>query len=271
MEIKRLGSYQEVDEQGYLIKLADASKIQSEWAEAVGALKEAYLERWGDAIHSIYIRGSVAKGWAVKGVSDLDSFAITVEGVKPDEMHTQETFRAWALDLQERIKTQHPHVTGTEVGLTDWETALDSTGIYAFMIKMETVCIYGDDLAERLPRYKPGPDIAFQTHYFRQHFDMFLEEYEGEPEDEKTEFLNWMMRRFLRLGMELVMAREGRYTRDLYLCYESFSKHYPEKQNEMYRALELAINPAVSAGTFEFVKDFGEWLANEAQRTLENI
>lgn len=123
---------------------------------------------------------------------------------------------------------------------------------------METVCIYGEDLAERLPGYKPGPDIAFQTRYFQKHFDLFLNEYPVEPEDEKLDFLNWMLRRFLRLGMELVMEREQRFTRDLYLCYESFSKHYPEKQEEMYRALELAVNPVVNTETFNFIKDFGK-------------
>ena len=48
------------------------------------------------------------------------------------------------------------------------------------------------------------------------------------------------------------MVKEQRYTRDLYLCYESFAKHYPEKEREMYRALELAINPKTDRDTERF-------------------
>lgn len=80
MEIRRLGSYQEVDAQGYLTKIADASKIQDEWVEVINSAKHAYLEKWSEAIHSIYVRGSIAKGWAVKGVSDVDSLAVFKEG-----------------------------------------------------------------------------------------------------------------------------------------------------------------------------------------------
>ena len=135
---------------------------------------------------------------------------------------------------------------------------------------MEAVCIYGDDLAEKLPGYNLRPHIAFQTKRFRDDLTLFLKEYGQEPEHEKPDFIVWMMRRFLRLGMELVMEREGRYTRDLYLCHESFSNHYPEHQEEMYRALELAINPVVNTETLTFVESFGGWLADEAQRALQS-
>ena len=76
------------------------------------------------------------------------------------------------------------------------------------------------------------------------------------------------MRRFLRLGMELVMLDEKRYTRDLCLCYESFAKYYPEQSTDMYHALELAINPETGRATEAFVQRFGAWLSSEAERKL---
>ena len=263
MEIKRLGSYQEVDAQGYLIKLADASKIQDEWAEVLNVLKKAYLQKWGDAVHSIYVRGSLAKGWAVKGVSDVDSVIVFRENAF-DETDSS----PWLEKTEKAIKANFPFVADVEAHYVRLEDATDPSSVDACIIKLEAVCIYGEDLAAGLPGYKPGPDIAFQTRYFQTHFDLFLEEYPNEPEDEKADFLNWMLRRFLRLGMELVMEREQKFTRDLYLCYESFSKHYPDKQEEMYRALELAVNPVISAESFEFIQHFGEWLVSEAQLSL---
>jgi len=268
MEVKRIGSYQETDEHGYLTKLADTSKLQPEWHKATKTLQDAYLDKFGDAVHSIYVRGSIAKGQAVEGVSDLDSFAVVHEGLDPAKMHGQDVFREWALGLEEDLKVSYPFVAGVEVDLTPFDTATDSSSLYAFIIKMEAVCIYGDDLAARLPGYKAGPAIAFQTQNFHSHLAIFLDEYLQEPEEEKPSFIVWMMRRFLRLGMELVMVREQRYTRDLYLCYESFSNDYPEQEENVYQALELAVNPVASSETFAFAKDFGAWLATETQEAL---
>jgi hypothetical protein len=50
----------------------------------------------------------------------------------------------------------------------------------------------------------------------------------------------------LRIGFELTMTREKKYTRDLYLCYETFSKYYPEYERKMYKVLNPSLNPSTS-------------------------
>ena len=265
MSIKRIGKYQEVDAQGYLQGVGDVSNIRGKWLEAADALKGAYLERWPD-IHSLYIRGSLAKGTPVENVSDIDSFAV----MKPswDGAVTYDEVRLWAEEVERRIRAAFPFVAGVELGLEAYDGISDRDNIYTFILKTEAACVYGDDLASVIDPYKLGRDIAFQTAYFRSHLDLFLAEYPEEPEAERADFLAWLMRRFLRLGMELVMLEEGRYTRDLFLCYESFVEHYPQKKGEMYRALELALNPEVSGESEDFAKRFGAWLAEEAERCL---
>ena len=64
------------------------------------------------------------------------------------------------------------------------------------------------------------------------------------------------------------MEEERRFTRDLYLCYESFAKHYPEKRMEMFHALKLAVNPVATREAEDFTRDFGDWLAREADHRL---
>lgn len=154
--------------------------------------------------------------------------------------------------------------------LVPYQTAVDRSRIEAFVLEAQAVCVHGRDLAPQIGPYMLGPEVAFQTRYFRRHLESFAREYDAEPVSERPEFLAWMLRRFLRLGMELVMVEEGRYTRDLYLCYESFSKHYPAEAGRMYRAMELALNPVASAESEEFVRSFGGWLAVEAERKLES-
>jgi hypothetical protein len=116
--------------------------------------------------------------------------------------------------------------------------------------------------------YKPGPAMALQVRYFGRFLAIFENEYPEETEPEQRETLAWIMRRFLRVGMELVMEEEQRYTRDLYLCYESFARHYPQERGEMYRALELAVNPGAGEHSEAFARNFGAWLVREAQARL---
>ncbi len=265
MDIGRIGKYQEVDEQGFLQSVGDAANIQGVWLKAVQILERAYLERWSN-VHSLYIRGSLAKGTPIEYVSDIDSFAVMEPGW--DNTVTYDEVRVWAEEVERDIRSAFPFVTGVEVGLEAYAGILERHNPYTFILKTEAACVYGDSLASEVAPYRLGPQIAFQTKHFQQHLDLFLNEYPQEPEAEKADFIAWLMRRFLRLGMELVMLKEGRYTRDLYLCYESFAKHYPEQQEAMYRALELALNPDVSRETERFVEAFGAWLVREAERYL---
>lgn len=266
VQVSRIGSYLEVDEHGYLQSRADAANIKGDWQLAVQLLVDAYLETWGENIHSIYVRGSLAKGLAVEGVSDIDSFAVLLPGKVQTESYDE--FGIWAEKVEKRVQKTFPFVAGVELGLETFERVRERDNPYTFIIKTEAACVYGQSLVESIDPYRLGPEVAFQTRYFGQHLEQFSTEYPDEPEDDKPAFVVWLMRRFLRLGMELVMTDEKRYTRDLYLCYESFAKHYPGRAAEMYRALELAVNPETGKATESFVQEFGAWLSDEAKRKL---
>ena len=262
-EIRRLGEFLEVDEDGYLKKRADVSNVRGRWLEAVKATREAYVSSWGDALHSIYVRGSVANGLAVDNVSDLDSFAVFREGG-----FDEPAVEAWLEEAEKDLGTRFPHVAGFELVCTPIESATDRENPDAFIIKVEASCVQGEDLASKIEGYKPGPEMAFQTRYFRHYLGIFESEYPHESEGERPETLAWVLRRFLRLGMELVVEDEQRYTRDLYLCYESFAKHHPEKRNDMFHTLELAVNPEASSEAEDFTRNFGDWLARKTDDRL---
>ena len=269
MEIKRIGNYFETDAQGYLMNRANLQGNQPQWLEVVDAVKNLYLESWGEVIHSIYVRGSLAKGLAIDAVSDVDSFAV----VKPktfESLPERREIRAWRLNSGNALQAKFPFITGLEAGLNSHEdvTSTDLDNVYGFIIKVEGTCIHGEDLAEHIAPYKPHHRMAFQTRYIHRHINVFFDEFPDTDNDDKRDLMIWMMRRFVRLGMEFVMTEEQRFTRDLYLCYESFSKHYPEMEKDMYQALELAINPRTDDKSVAFVKTFGDWLISEAHNKL---
>jgi hypothetical protein len=75
-----------------------------------------------------------------------------------------------------------------------------------------------------------------------------------------------IMKRFLRAGFELVMERERAYTRDLYFCHEAFARHCPERRGDMWRALELAVEPGDEPDELlPFVRDLGGWLLERVE------
>ncbi|MGL5939283.1 MAG: hypothetical protein ACRC2S_02680 [Waterburya sp.] len=271
MKIRRIGNYLNINEQGYLVNRSNVQNNQSHWLSTIEAVKDIYLKTWADDIHSIYVRGSIAKGIALDNVSDIDSFAVLkADHIKLTDILDSPKFEIWTKESEEKLQAQFPFITGLEIVLQSFESIKLRDNIYSFIIKVESTCIYGDNLATQIAPYKLSHEMAFQTQYIHFHLEQFWSEYPNEIEEEKKLWLNWLMRRFLRLGMEFVMQDEQRYTRDLYLCYESFAKHYPNQAEQMYHALELAINPQTNEQAITFVQDFGNWLVNEADKKLRH-
>jgi hypothetical protein len=262
IQIARIGRYQGLDAQGCIVKLASTRALVDPWLAPVQAVTAAYVGGLRDALHSVDIRGSLVKGQGVADYSDIDSFAVVRDG------YASEQDDAWTERVEQQVMQRFPHVKGVELWWASFADATRRDGLAAFIIKTEAACVHGEDLDPRIPGYRIGPEIAFQTRYFVKHLAQFHAEYPTRPADERPDFIVWMMRRFVRLGMELVMEAEQRFARDLYLCYESFAKHYPAQQAQMYRAMELALNPEASPDTEAFIRDFGAWLEARATERL---
>lgn len=225
------------------------------------------MNEWGPDLHSVYIRGSVARSLAIPDVSDIDNFGVLNTGVAVTD---RRRLSRWSEVVNREFEERFRLVAGDEVDLVPFESVLDRTSPYAFIVKTEAVCVHGNSLADVLEPFHLS-EANFQTRYFRQHLDVFINEYPAEPAHGRPGFVAWLAKRFLRLGMELVMEKENRYTRDLYLCYESFAGHYPLRAESMYRALELAVNPEANVEVESFLREFGEWLAGESDKKLSSI
>ncbi|HEY0980295.1 MAG TPA: nucleotidyltransferase [Candidatus Paceibacterota bacterium] len=256
-EVQAIGSFLQTDTDGFIVNTTSPEKIQAAWMPAVEMVKDAYQKHLGEHLHSVYIRGSVAKGQAINNISDIDSFAVVT--VSYDDVDIQ-----WSKDFVEKVKKQFPFIVGVEIGVVPLEEIPDSKGD-RIMIKTQSICVYGNNLFSTLPALKPGVDTA-------QHFEGIEREInktkewlqEERSEEEIKRRCTWIMKRIIRSGFELVMERSQKYTRDLYPCYEEFSKYYPEKKEEMYKALELAVNPTSDKNTIvDTLENLGSWLVKE--------
>lgn len=252
-----LGDVLAVDAEGYLINPCRHNLIAPPWSAAVEALVAAYLHHLGARLHSVYLRGSVAKGGAIESVADIDSFAVL-------HSEPEDTDAAWIAPLQARMAAEFPFHTGLEVTLVSCRTVCEDpkAKVWPFLIKTQSLCLWGEDLAPSLPRYRPGPALAAHAHQLGAD----LQEFRAKcPEGDTAEiaqdirdWCQWIMKRVVR------MAREPSYTRDLYPCYATFARHYPQQAPQMRQALEWAIEPTDKKQPLQqFLDEFEVWLLGE--------
>lgn len=230
IEIRPVGSYFEVDENGYLKNPASLEKIQEKWKPLIDDVVEVYKKNFGENLHSVYVRGSVAKGGAVDGVSDLDTFAYV-------SLPKENIRKGWQSEEKDLLKEKYPFAEDIEISAMP----LPETG--SSMI-LQSVCVYGEGM--EVPPKKPGKDMINHLHYLEERYANTQKWLEEIPANEKEKIIGkcaWLMKDILRAGFELTMERSGKYTRDLYLCYKDFSEYYPDKEHLMREVLDLVLNP----------------------------
>lgn len=254
IEIKPMGSYFETDSNGYLINPTSKEKIQEKWQPVVADLIHEYQKAYGDKLHSIYIRGSVAKGQAVDGVSDIDTFAYV-------ELPKEEITHDWVKDAEKQITSKYDFVSEAEMGASPVSEFQDD-----MIILNQSICVWGKEL--EVLKLKIDNKLAIHSPNFHKRiewFERFLEKDESEEEIKRG--CVWLMKGLLRVGLEITLEKSHKYTRDLYRCYETFSENYPEREVEMKEALYLALNPTVDKTKIKSVMDnLGVWLLKETQK-----
>ncbi|HEY0010657.1 MAG TPA: nucleotidyltransferase domain-containing protein [Candidatus Paceibacterota bacterium] len=253
--VQKIGSYFEIDNDGYVTNPSSLEKLQAEWKPLIDEVVEAYKRHSGDTLHSIYVRGSVARGKAITGISDVDSYAYTTQEGKLD--------KTWMKEEEETLLKRFPFAEGIEFSLDLLKFAEEDHVMLA-----QSVCLYGTDLTIQAPKLKPGRDMVVHVLTLGKRLEWLekrLQQIDSE-EDIKKACL-WLMKTFLRSGFELTMPLSGMYTRDLYPCYETFSKYYPDRESQMCEFLRLALNPIADKKTLRVMaREFGGWLQEEAKR-----
>lgn len=265
-KIKSVGGYLEVDRDGFIVKRASPGLFQGKWKPVIQKVTEAYNNHFNENLLSVYIRGSVAKGEAIDHLSDVDSFAIVHS---PEiKINTE-----WGERFSEETVKAYPFVKGVEILARTLQQAKDLNRGVHIMLKTQSVCVFGVDVSSQILPLKPGKESSQHFRFLQSELQKsiyFFEQRWGEGLNEYLMQCAWIMKRVLRTGFELVMEKEQRYTRDLYPCFESFSKYYPEIKDLMYRTLELSINPSSDSEiVLPILKEWFLWMPDEIERVFD--
>ncbi len=240
IDIHPIGSVLPVDNAGNIVRVASKDKIVSPWKTAVGYLTDQYIKYLGDNLSAVYVRGSVAKGQAAEGVSDIDTIALVHYMPNATEL-------TWKSTVLKEFRQRYQFADGAEMEILEFDEVLqlnnESTQWYRFVIKTQSVCVWGADIIPKLPSYKLGDSLKVHSSQLEAEIQGLVSDLPMLSPEATKKKCRWIMKRLVRTGYELVMEREQGYTRDLYPCWVGFSRHFTEESMAMRQALSLALNP----------------------------
>lgn len=262
-EILKIGRLLQTDKDGFIVSESSVEKLRSPWKEAVAEIKDIYKANLGDDLHSVYVRDTVSRGEAIEGISDIDTFSVIKKA-------REEIDRSWVKEVSKELEKKYNFSTGVEIDFISLDKLFDGDEMFndCFMIKTQSACVFGEDLANKIKPFKADKQTAG---HFHQNLSAVFENAKKELKENTDvkdikECTLWVMKRIIRAGFVLVMDREKAFTRDLYPAYEVFSKYYPEQEPKMRQALGYAINPSEDPQEIiRFIDNFGVWVEKEIQ------
>ena len=291
-----------LDQDGFIAREGSLDRVASAFAPVVRAARVAITDAFESTrLHSTYLYGSVPRGTAVPGVSDLDLLlALRSAPTAAD--------RAAADALEAALDGAFEQVNGVSLLLFSTDTLLSELERYDLGWMVACLCtpLLGDDLAARLPRYRTSSELAREsngdlasaltrwrgraaalpTHDPSTHDPDPHDPSTGTPstgtpgagdpvaddpgagdpatDAERRRLNRAVTRRIVRTGFTLVMPRWGGWTSDLAESAEVFGRYYPERAAQMRRAAAIArVSTADTSSLGMLLDDLGPWLAAE--------
>ena len=254
-----------LDAQGYIEREGSLGRIRPAFRPVVAAARDQVLEAFGARMTGAYLYGSIPRGTARVGSSDLDLLLVLRE-------EPTESDRADAVRLGEMLDKEFPEIDGVGTLLFSRTRLLSDLETYDLGWFVACLCtpLLGEDLAEYLPRYRPDSLLARETN---GDLALFLPRWReriaaAEDTDEaRRPLVRFMSRHLVRTGFTLVMPRWNGWTSDLREMAEAFGAYYPERAAQLRKAAVLGYEPTGDpAALRSYVDDLGPWLAEEYAR-----
>lgn len=264
-----------IDSQGFVVNQASPKKIPAFYRKLLGEISDLYVKNLKGDLLSIYIRGSVSVGRVKSNLSDVDNLAVTKKELSRHRLE-------WTVKASEDLEKKYPWAGLIEVTIVSLSQLLNSDEFHNLRVylKTQSVCLYGDDITEKIPEVRPGRDLAIRMNQgltkelavLEKQFSDKIRDREYLYRKRPTEFwCIWMCRTLLRAGMGLVMMHQPIYSQDLRTCYDLFSKSYPRHKTEMKKALVWSVKPTVNKEVLlKYLNCFGADLLNLWRAAINN-
>jgi predicted nucleotidyltransferase len=247
---------------GTIAREGALDRVSAAFAPVVDAARTRIAETFdGGRLHSAYVYGSIPRGTAIPGVSDLDlQLALHHEPTEADH--------ADARAIEAALDHAYPQIDGVGTLLTSTRALLSDVERHDAGFFLACLCtpLLGPDLAERLPRYRPTTLLARETN---GDLALALQRWrtraaEAVTDTDRRALSRVAARRIVRTGFTLIMPRWGGWTSDLNESAELFGRYYPERGDQMRTAATIGRTPSADPAVLStLIDDLGPWLAAE--------
>ncbi|WP_394564951.1 hypothetical protein C1N58_21075 (plasmid) [Pantoea sp. SGAir0180] len=255
------GRFFPLDEHGYIINDTSPSHFPAAFGQRlVGAFQRAFPS----GLRAVYLRGSVARGTFVPHLSDLDAFAVLDDACPTEPLIIEAA-------LATELRTLLPGLTELEFTTCHEHDVLGNyLGVWPFFIKTQSLLLYGVDYARQLAPYRPGVSIMGEALWLAQRVAEYQRRLNQPEWQAKPQLLcEWMMKAVVRAAFELTMEQQHCYTRDLALCCQVFSIHYPHQAGLCHQAMVWAISPDDDlVGQQQLLAEFCPWIEKQLKRVM---
>ena len=248
---------------GTIAREGALDRVAAPFAPVVHEARTRIAATFGDRrMHSAYLYGSIPRGTAVPGISDLDLLVALHEAPTDADRRDAAGLEA-ALD-------RRPEVDGVGLLLFDTRTLLSDLERHDLGFFVACLCtpLLGDDLAAHLPRYRPTPLLARETNGA---LELALPRWRRTAADPRTDgraLGRQISRRLVRTGFTLVMPRYGGWASDLSECAGIFGGYHPERADQMRAAAVNGRTPSADPAVLDMlIGDLGPWLAGQYTAT----
>ena len=254
-----------LDAQGYIEREGSLGRIPHAFRPVVAAARDRLIDLYGGRLNSAYLYGSIPRGTARVGRSDLDLLVVTRREPTEEE-------RSGARNLGEALDKEFPEIDGVGTLVYGRARLLSEPETYDLGWFVACLCtpLLGEDLAEDLPRYRPDSQLARETNGDLARLLPRWRERIATAQDTdeaRRPLVRSMSRHLVRTGFTLVMPRWNGWTSDLREMAEAFAAYYPERAEALREAAEFGHAPPGDASVLRsYVDDLGPWLAEEYAR-----
>ncbi|MFJ6899950.1 nucleotidyltransferase domain-containing protein [Streptomyces hokutonensis] len=254
-----------LDAQGHIEREGSLGRVPHVFRPVVAAARDRLLDVYGGRLDSAYLYGSIPRGTARVGRSDLDLLVAT-------RREPTEEDRDAARSLGEALDKEFPEIDGVGILLYGRTRLLSEPETYDLGWFVACLCtpLLGEDLAEYLPRYRPDSLLARETN---GDLALLLPRWReriaasDDSDEARRPLVRFMSRHLVRTGFTLVMPRWNGWTSDLGEMARAFGAYYPGRAEELRKAAASGCEPTGDARVLRsYVDDLGPWLAEEYAR-----
>lgn len=247
---------------GTIAREGSLSRVAPTFRPVVEAAGARIAATFGaDRMHSAYLYGSVPRGTATPGVSDLDVLLVLRE-------EPADSDHADAQAIENDLDAAFDQIDGAAIGLASAPNLLSERERFdgGFFVACLCTLLLGEDLAANLPRYRPTSLLARETNGDLHLLLPQWRESAGQigTEADRGTLGRRVGRRLVRTAFTLVMPRWGGWTSDLRRAAEIAARYYPERSEQFRLAAATGLGSRADADVMRILlDDLGRWLVTE--------